>query len=162
MKLSELFTGFDPARVAEPGTLALSGDHVESALAIAGFPVPVGWRWPEPAWWREGEPSDLLYLARGPGMSVKIGISSRPLQRVRTFGFPREQSCLARWLDAPVPIRSRLLVVISKCGRAQERCLLDLVSSERVHCEWSRGPLSELLIAALCGAAGPFSSLEAA
>jgi hypothetical protein len=140
--------------------LTLPGRSVEAALFRAGFLAPTGWRWPheEPPTWRI---SQHLYLARGPGRTLKIGRSGSPIYRMRQLSEPGQLRSIAERLSA-APAEHRLLLVIPRSESGRERALLRLVAHERVSTEWSRGPDSELLIAALCSAAESLRKVEAA
>lgn len=128
--------------------LTLDSASIPEALALAGFPVPRGWTWNLPAW----DYRDSLYLARGPSMTLKIGVAYHVPKRVRQLNQEKQSARIGAWLGVPCGPH-RLILAIRPGNIRGERHLMKLVAHERVRTEWFRGPDSELLISALCSAA---------
>jgi hypothetical protein len=147
----EFFTGYADRCVATPETLAMSGDVVGHVLMLGGVPYPFDWRWPAASRWSLGHSCDLLYIARGPARTIKIGRSGKPMRRVEQLNEPSQaRRVAARIGDAGA---HRLVLVVSKGCGPRERALLRIVQAERVSGEWSRGPVSEFLLATLAQSA---------
>jgi hypothetical protein len=123
----------------------IDGDSVEQLLRvwamIAGRELPCGWYWP--GGWGNGR----LYIARGPGMTIKIGRAACPAGRIERFAEPGQQRIILARIGASG--RHRLLLQVSRGNGRRERTLHRALAHERVDGEWFRGPDSELLLAVL-------------